>query len=305
MSSPEYPRVVLEYVQSQGWSTNVNQLRKGSYIIAGSRESDSKSERILLMIVCEPEKEVTVEHVKYLYAAIKKKEANVGVITSRVSVSTDAQRAIEQHDILIIDPENIISNTESQAPESNQNSDTGQEEQNHSDAYEVYGSKKKMILVGIGGLVLSVGGIWILLSGLSRNVLQLVIVTLSIPFFLFCALIVFYQIIDRDPVLRIAKDGINFNPSIGNSVLYQWDNIQKVSRVEQQMKLATVVHLQIQVSETENKGMLSEALTQLDKAAIGDDSDAVYIPIETYGIDFEEVERAIKQYSDVPVTANL
>jgi len=106
MSSSEYPQAALEYVQSRGWSANVTKLRDGLYMISGSREIDSTSEKMLLMVVCEPESMVSIEHIKYLLKAAQRKSINNIALTTKIEASDEAKRAMRQNNISSVTIEN-------------------------------------------------------------------------------------------------------------------------------------------------------------------------------------------------------
>lgn len=111
-TSSEFRNAVLQYTETQGWSTNIIELRDGAYIAAGSRETDSESERMLLMIVCEPESKVTTEHLEYLIEARNNKNADSALLTNTVGITGNAQSLIEKYGVDTISPETVRSHTE-------------------------------------------------------------------------------------------------------------------------------------------------------------------------------------------------
>ena len=307
MPSHEYPQAVLKYVQAQDWSANISELREGVYMILGSRGSDSGSERLLLMIVCEPESAVTVDHIKYLLNKANEKGADSAGLTTKVQINDEAQQAIEEYNISTITPDSIAAavsakNSGSVSKSSSKGSETSQDE-----GYEVYGTRWKMTMWAVVSAIFSLVIIWLFFTGGFRDASLFETLALYIGLFLFPigSGILSYAAIKHDPILRITNHGINHNKPIGSSKFYSWDDIEKVGRVEQSVKLSTQVHLQIQVTEMGNESALSEGLAQINKAAIGDDSDAYYIPMSSYGIDFEEVAEAVNHYSDVPITGEI
>ncbi len=112
MPSSEYPDAVLEYVVAQGWTTNLTELREGAYIIAGERKGDSGSEKMLLMIVCEPEQEVTSEHIEYLIKAGREKNVDSVLLTYTVQITENAREMTSEYGIDEIKPEKIRSHNE-------------------------------------------------------------------------------------------------------------------------------------------------------------------------------------------------
>ncbi|TYT60258.1 restriction endonuclease, partial [Natrialba swarupiae] len=112
MQSSKYPKAVLQYVQTRGWNTNITELRDGAYIVAGTRERDTSSERMLLMVVCEPEDEVTAEHLKYLLKAGREKNADSVLVTYTGTVTEKAHEIGEKYGVGVIESEKIRSHSE-------------------------------------------------------------------------------------------------------------------------------------------------------------------------------------------------
>lgn len=307
MSSPEYPDTVQEYVQAQGWTTNITELREGAYMIAGFRGSGASSKKMLLMIVCEPESEVTTEHVEYLVKTAKQKNANTAALTAEIKTTDEARQVIEQYNISVIDPDTVASAPSTEITGPTNKSSIENAEPSQENGYEIYGTQWKMTLYGVGCTVFGLVVIWLLWDGSysEASLIETLAIYLSPPFFLFGGGLLLYQAIKNDPILRITEQGIYFNKPIGSSEFYPWDDIEGIGRVEQQVKSSTQIHLQIRVSDLNHDSSLIEILDQFGKAAIGDDSDAHYIPMSSYAIDFEEVAKAVNQYSDVPVTTDI
>jgi hypothetical protein len=113
MPSSEYPEAVLEYVQAQGWTTNITELREGAYIVAGTREADSSPKKMLLMIVCEPENKVTSEHVEYLVNAGREKNVDSVLLTHTVGITEKAREIGKEYGIGVIDSKKVRSHAES------------------------------------------------------------------------------------------------------------------------------------------------------------------------------------------------
>ena len=112
MSPSEYLESLLDYVQAQGWTTSVTEIREGTYIIAGSREKDADSERMLLMAVYDPEDKVTTNHLEYLLKTGQKKNVDSVMLTYTTRITEEAQKICEEYDVSIIDSEKVQSNTE-------------------------------------------------------------------------------------------------------------------------------------------------------------------------------------------------
>lgn len=72
------------------------------------------AQKKLLMIVCGPESEVTTEHVEYLLKAAKQKNANAAALTADIGITSEAQRAIEESSVSIIDESTVTSKASTQ-----------------------------------------------------------------------------------------------------------------------------------------------------------------------------------------------
>lgn len=108
----EYPNNVLQYVESLGWSTNLTKLRDGTYIIAGSQKGDSGTDKMLLMIVCEPENKVTIEHLEYLIEGRRQKNVGSIRLTNSVKITQKAKNFAEEHGITILSSKEVRSHAE-------------------------------------------------------------------------------------------------------------------------------------------------------------------------------------------------
>lgn len=297
MLAPEYPEAVLEYVQAQGWTTDITELRDGAYIVAGSRETDSASETMLLMVVCEPEDEVTSEHVEYLLKAAKQKNASAAALTANVGATSEAQQAIEESPISVIDADTVTSQTSTQIAGSPSQSVSEYSEE----TYEIYGSRSRMVLIGVGAIILGLGAVgivlyvdlaeqWALLSDSAADLIQLFIAFVGVPLFIGGGIMMFYQAIQHDPYIRITSEGITHIQLFQNKFI-SWDDIEECTRLESNtdgIEKTTQVHFEIQLIEMS-----------------GVDDNTHRIPLTPFGIDFEEVAEAVSQYSDVPVRADM
>lgn len=307
MSPSGYTAAVLEYVQARGWTTNLTELREGAYIVAGNREAGSGSERMLLMIVCEPEENLTQKHVEYLLKAARKKEVDTTVVTARVPPTDEAKQTVEQYGVSIINPDTVL---KKDGPQSD--TATGQshaEDPTQESTYEVYGSRARLLLFGIGSLVLGFGAVGLLITG-AGNWFVTIVAVIGVPSAFFGGAVLFYQAIIHDPVLRITDDGIYYNKPVVASEFYPWSNVEQISRAEQEVGkrtliISTQVHLQIQVSERDDDSTASQISNDINKSLLDDEADAHYIPMSTFGIEFAEVAEAVNRYSDVPITGEI
>ena len=109
MSLLEYADAVIEYVQAQGWTANIIELQEGAYIIGGARKTDDASEKVLLMIICEPMTEVESKHLKYLIKTGREENVDAAYVTYTVGITEAAKKIGRSHNISVIPPEKIRS----------------------------------------------------------------------------------------------------------------------------------------------------------------------------------------------------
>lgn len=112
MSAPEYPDAILEYVQAQGWMTSLTELQEGTYLIAGKREQDAGTEKMLLMTVCDPEDKVRSEHIEYLFKHGKKQSVDSVLLTYTVGITDNAREIIKEYNVGVVDPQKARSHSE-------------------------------------------------------------------------------------------------------------------------------------------------------------------------------------------------
>lgn len=301
MTSSEYLQSVVYFFDRRGWNTVPSKVRNGVYLIAGRKNTTDGLFDMFIMVVDYPESQVTFDHLKYLLRTAEKRDIETVVLTSNVNIPNEVRQSAKNNGITLIAQNTILSETHIETNNSITNqSDSNNTKTNHNGAYEVYGSRVRLVLNGVGGLFLRLVGIWLLVIGL--NWFATLVAIFSVPLGLFGASIMFYQAIKNEPILRITNDGISFNKPVGKSEFYPWENIEEIRCVEQKSNRITLTHLQIRLAEMNTEGMLQEILAQADKLAAGDEADAYYIPIESFGVDFEEVTEAVTQYSNIQVS---
>lgn len=163
MPTSGYPESVLEYVRSQGWSTNTNKIRDGSYIVLGTKKSELGSKKMVLMIVCNPESKVRTDHIKYLLKTGKKKNANKAKLTATVDISNEVRQTADNYDIEIIEQSDISGGTNNGL----NNNDDGlsmetpdnDEELESGDGGRNIVTRRRVLLLGVGiGAIALVGG---------------------------------------------------------------------------------------------------------------------------------------------------
>lgn len=103
MSSSAYLERVRSQLEADGWNTTTTELRQGTSLVAGSRPTVDGTERVLAMVVTDPEPRVESEHVEYLHDAREQKGADGAFLTATVEYSETSRAAANDHDIDILD----------------------------------------------------------------------------------------------------------------------------------------------------------------------------------------------------------
>jgi len=165
MSASEYPEIVLQYLKAQGWNTNITEIKQGAYVIAGSLESDSGSESMLLMIVCKPENKVMAEHLQYLLKTGREKDVDSVRLTHTVEITEKARDISNKNGVIVLDSENVRSHSENNGfdigadeismPNSGSESrlDTQAEPEVRAESIDKYVGDKIAISCAIGGVI--------------------------------------------------------------------------------------------------------------------------------------------------------
>lgn len=109
MPSSEYPTAVLEYTQDQGWNANLTGIREGVYIIGGARKVNDGTQKMLVMVICEPEKRVNPKHINYLYNTAQEKEADSISLTCTVDITKEAKEKCNKYGVNKISTETVQS----------------------------------------------------------------------------------------------------------------------------------------------------------------------------------------------------
>lgn len=112
MVSSEYPSTVLKYVQTQGWTANLTELREGVYITMGSRQRDAGQQKMILMTVCDPEEEVTSDHIEYLLKTGRDKNVDSVALTYTVGITENARKSVKKYGITVINSKKVQSHSE-------------------------------------------------------------------------------------------------------------------------------------------------------------------------------------------------
>jgi archaellin len=108
MAASKYPDEVAAYFDDRGWSTTVQQIRDGVYVVAGSQSSAETSEQMLTLVVTEQEDSIRTEHLRFLLKAGEDKNADSLFLTTTQQVTDKVREACDEHGISVIDSDTVI-----------------------------------------------------------------------------------------------------------------------------------------------------------------------------------------------------
>jgi len=130
-------------------------------MIAGSQKADSGSKTMLLLVVCEPEEQVTEDHINYLLKAGREKDVNSVWITHNIEITKKAQKLCEKYSVDLLSSEEIQSNTQSNdfdmdtdeisIPNSHSNSEINSTHNVSKEIHEIYANFTQSDEHSVGG----------------------------------------------------------------------------------------------------------------------------------------------------------
>lgn len=107
MDSEEYFDRVIRFLETNGWNTSPSQLNEQTYLVTGTRKSDTYYDRMLTMVVVEESTPLTEDHLGYLLDAAEEHEVDQTMATSRAGMTEEAAAAVADHDVEFVETETI------------------------------------------------------------------------------------------------------------------------------------------------------------------------------------------------------
>lgn len=107
MDADEYFERVLRFLETKGWNTSRTQINATTYVVTGTRRSESYYDRMLAMVVVDQETILSPKHVEYLANAGAENDVDHLLATCRAGMDEDAGTLAEEHDVQFIKTDTI------------------------------------------------------------------------------------------------------------------------------------------------------------------------------------------------------
>ena len=108
MDTDRYPHAVAAYLNREGWETSGTRVETSVFAIVARQSGSDGEQRLVTLVVADPDATVERKHLKYLLKAGKKKDADRVCVTTQGTIATDAKTAADQYDIEILDSETVV-----------------------------------------------------------------------------------------------------------------------------------------------------------------------------------------------------
>jgi hypothetical protein len=108
MDTDRYPHAVAAYLNQAGWETSGTQVEASVFAIVARQSGSDGEQRLVTLVVADPDATVERKHLKYLLKAGRKKDADRVCVTTQGTIATDAETAVDQYDIEILDSETVV-----------------------------------------------------------------------------------------------------------------------------------------------------------------------------------------------------
>ena len=292
-----------------------NKVRDGVHIVLGQRDDEAEGSRLVMMVVTEPESQVTKDHLSYLHKVGKKKSADKTALSSELQTPDNITEIAKNNKIRIFEPSEIGSGTESQSEGGlTRQSDTNSQTSNHNGSYEVYPSRIHILSYGLFMLIVGLGMGWWLINGFSLGFRGDLMINgtfiFATPLCLIGGVWLVYRSVKNDPVLTITTDGIRCNDSLGSAQFFSWENIKEIEKMEADVqneetgRSTQVTEFRIHLKDMSLNGIIARMAMSVSAIIDDSNSDIYKVGASTYAIDFDEVAGAVNQHSDVPITSS-
>ncbi|RQG94461.1 STM3941 family protein [Natrarchaeobius chitinivorans] len=295
MPSPSYFGEVRRYLRDQGWNTSSRRLQEGVFLYGGTRKSADGRQRVVVLAVVDPDVAVTERHLRHLWNVGREKDADAAVVTKAGGLSERVTDVAESNGFTVLESETV-------RRDGSEPSHERSEYPSDDEGYEIYPSRLRMLLYFAGSVVLALGCGLLLSVGPAIGLYEFVAVALATPLFAAGSVLFFYRLIDYSPVIRIDATGIRYR-KFSSMEFIPWDRIESVDVERVEHRGGSTEMLQIAVTEYPEERWWQRLQNGMNKAVLGAEEDAYYVPIDSYGVSSEEVTGAIEQYTDgtIPV----
>lgn len=107
MTDPTYLDRIKSHFAQQNWNLSINQLDDDTYVVGGTRDNSEGQERIAVMVVIDSN--VNEDHIDYLLKIEKQENPNQIILTTNSSYSEEAQRMVDERNILVLEKSDLDS----------------------------------------------------------------------------------------------------------------------------------------------------------------------------------------------------
>ena len=107
MDSGEYFDRVVRFLETKGWNTARSRVGTDTYVVTGTRESDTYYDRMLTLVAVAEEATLSRRHVEYLVEAGSDNDVDHLLATARGGITDDAAALADEHDVTVLDTETI------------------------------------------------------------------------------------------------------------------------------------------------------------------------------------------------------
>lgn len=107
MDRQEYFERVTRFLETKGWNTSNTQINESTYVITGTRESETYYDRMLTMVAVDEETAFTAQHIEYLVTAGDENDVDHLMATCRGGLDEEATELASEYGVQFIDTETI------------------------------------------------------------------------------------------------------------------------------------------------------------------------------------------------------
>lgn len=98
---------VLRFLETNGWNTSPSKVNEETYLVTGTRKSETYYDRMLAMVIVTEETKLGPDHVEYLVDAAEEHEVDQAMVTCRAGPSEDAATLLAEHDVEFVETSTI------------------------------------------------------------------------------------------------------------------------------------------------------------------------------------------------------
>jgi len=107
MDSEEYFERVKGYLRRNGWNTSSSQVNDWTYLVTGTRKSETYYDRMLTLVVVEESTPLSVDHVEYLLEAAEEHDVDQVIATCRAGMTEEGSALVADRGVEFVEPSTI------------------------------------------------------------------------------------------------------------------------------------------------------------------------------------------------------